>query len=75
MHEGLMDKRLTYLLLGPLVISIWEKFKPIIERERIERGLPEAWSHFEYCGNEMLRLRDEGVADWLIEEYIRKPNQ
>ena len=69
MHEGLLDKRLTYLLMGPLVTSIWEKFKPIIERERIERNLPDAWSHFEYCGEEMIRLRNEGITEWLIEEF------
>jgi hypothetical protein len=70
LYEGLMDKKLTYKLMGPLVISQWEKFKPIIERERIERNMAEAWSHFEYCSNEMIKLRDQGMADELVEAFI-----
>ncbi len=55
-YNGLIDVNLVRDLMGPTIISVWEKFEPILKRRRTDINWPDTWMPFEYLYN---RVREE----------------
>ena len=59
--NGLIEIRLVGMLLGPMIISQWEKWVEVINGTREREGQGQ-WGGFEYLYNEMVKL--QGQEDW-----------
>jgi hypothetical protein len=53
LKKGIIDIEDIHNYQAPFtIITVWEKFKPIIEDRRIQYNYPEMWGSFEYLYNE-----------------------
>jgi len=59
---GRIDIKLVAMLLGPMIITQWEKWEEIIKGTREREEEPGSWAGFEYLYNEMVKVRDQ--EDW-----------
>ena len=59
----LADIELVYKLFGYMVISLWEKLKPVIEGMKRQSDEPRSLEWFEYLYNEMKKRERNGVRN------------
>ena len=63
-ERGLVNPELVYDLMRESVITIWEKFSPIIENWRTKYSAPQIYLGFEFLYHETKRVRKErGLPD------------
>ena len=55
--KGLIDTALIGELVWGNVTVVWEKFKPMIERRRIDLNLPLLWKDIEFLYNKFIPLK------------------
>jgi len=53
-YNGLIDVNLVRDMMGPSIISVWEKFETIIKRRRTDINWPDMWMPFEYLYNRVI---------------------
>lgn len=64
LKSGLIDEQMTYDFLGSSIIISWDKWKPIIEEQRV-RYMGENWmEHYEYLSNKMKAVQRERNILW-----------
>ena len=60
LKKGLIDKDFTYTLLGGYSANWhWQKFKPIIEHQRVYQNMPELGIWFEYLVKEISKMNEQ----------------
>ena len=69
--DKMIDPKRVYYLLGPMVITQWEKWNQIIEGMREDLDEPEAYGGFDYLYGEMIKLRKAGIQAELVEHQIK----
>ena len=72
LDEGYIPADILYKMdqSGMATIMYWSKFKPIVERERINHNNPEHGKYFEHYALEMLKLREQNglPTEWSNKE-------
>jgi len=59
LRQGIIELNLlNRLSLGPMVITMWERWEHIIWKTREREGGPDLWEGFEYLYNEVKNYRD-----------------
>jgi len=75
-HDGLLDSKKLYGLMGPMATAQWSKWKEIVWEMRRDLNMPSAYSGFEYLGSEMKKLEDEGYVDIIVKDLTKtNPNR
>jgi hypothetical protein len=65
-EDNMIDPKRVYKLMGPMVISQWEKWRPIIHELRVDINQPEAYGAFQSLYGQMIGLRKDGFVDKLV---------
>ena len=55
--RGLIDTELANELVGGILTVVWEKYKPMIERRRIDLNMPFLWKDIEFLYNKFKPLK------------------
>lgn len=56
-HQGLLDIKLPNELIGAWIISLWDKFEPIIKEMRKEMNIPSMYNDHEQLYGELKQYR------------------
>ena len=73
-REGVLDLKTLYVGSGRMIIWLWFKFKPIIERYRGTDFEVKAYEDWEYLAEKLLEYTDSrGERGEYLRDFMEKP--